>query len=41
MVFVPAVADLYRDGRQVTVSAGALGAVLEGAVATRATSTGC
>ncbi len=31
LVFVPSVADLYPPGRQVTVSAGGLGAVLEGA----------
>src|SRR5918998_1784300 len=31
VVLAPAVADLYREDRQVTVSAGALGRVLEGA----------
>lgn len=31
LVFVPAVGDLYPSGRQVTVSAGTMGAVLEGA----------
>ena len=31
VVLAPSVSDLYRDGRQVTVSAGALGRVLEGA----------
>ena len=32
VVLAPAVSDLYRDDRQVTVSAGQLGRVLEGAV---------
>jgi pantoate--beta-alanine ligase len=32
LVFVPAVSDLYPPGRQVTVSAGTMGTVLEGAV---------
>jgi len=32
LVFVPAVSDLYPSGRQVSVSAGTMGAVLEGAV---------
>ena len=32
LVFVPAVGDLYPAGRQVTVSAGTMGTVLEGAV---------
>ena len=31
LVFVPAVSDLYPPGRQVSVSAGTMGAVLEGA----------
>ncbi|HEV2929843.1 MAG TPA: pantoate--beta-alanine ligase, partial [Propionibacteriaceae bacterium] len=31
VVLAPAVSDVYRDDRQVTVSAGALGRVLEGA----------
>jgi pantoate--beta-alanine ligase len=32
IVFVPAVSDLYPSGRQVSVSAGTMGTVLEGAV---------
>ncbi len=32
LVFVPAVSDLYPPGRQVSVSAGTMGTVLEGAV---------